>query len=91
MKRIVEETGSSPLEALLGEYVQVWCLNYIYAGKLVGVNEHDIILTEAGVVYETGGLKATKFTSFEPVASPELYIRTAVIESYSLAPQLVLP
>jgi hypothetical protein len=91
MKRIVNivETTKDGLEKLLGEYVQLWCLNYIYAGKLVGVNEHDVVLAEAGVVYETGKLTDKTFKFFEPVGAPEHFVRIGMIESYSLAPQLV--
>jgi len=53
MKMIVEEASGEGLESLLGEYVALWCMNYIYAGKLVGVNERDVKLTDAKVVYET--------------------------------------
>lgn len=91
MKRIVNvvETEGDGLQSLLGEFVQLWCLNYIYSGKLVGVNEHDVVLAEAVVVYETGKLTDKQFKFAEPVAADELFIRTAAIESYSRAPQLV--
>lgn len=91
MKRIVEvvETKNDGLESLLGQYVQLWCLNYIYSGKLVGVNQHDVVLVEAVVVYETGKMTNKQFKFAEPVASGELFVRTAAIESYTLAPQLV--
>lgn len=91
MKRIVnivESTGDG-LEGLLGERVQLWCMNYIYAGTLIGVNQHDVVLEDAVVVYETGKMTDKAFKFAEPVASKELYVRTAAIESYSLAPQLV--
>jgi hypothetical protein len=84
----VEVTGDG-LESLLGEMVQLWCLNYIYSGKLVGVNTNDVVLEDAVVVYETGKMTDKTFKFAEPVASKELFVRTAVIESYSLAPQLV--
>jgi hypothetical protein len=82
MKRIVEEQTGQGLEALLGEYVAVWCLNYIYAGKLVGVNEHDIILSEPKVVYETGKLTDPGFSDAQELPASEWRILTACIESY---------
>ena len=68
------------LEGLMGKRVTIWCLNYIYGGKLVGVNETDIKLTDAVVVYETGELtgpykSAQKFPT-------DWYVRTGCIESY---------
>lgn len=91
MKRLVNvvESEGDGLESLLGEYVQLWCLNYIYSGKLVGVNTHDVCLTEAVVVYETGKMTDKQFKFAEPIAADELFVRTSAIESYSLAPQLV--
>jgi len=40
-------------------------------------------------VYETGKMTDKQFKFAEPVAAEELFVRTATIESYSLAPQLV--
>lgn len=92
MKRVVNvvESEGDGLESLLNEYVQLWCLNYIYAGKLIGVNKDDVVLSGAVVVYETGGLKDARFKDAQPVGVEELFIRTTCIESYSLAPQLVV-
>lgn len=83
------EVSGDGLESLLGEVVQLWCLNYIYSGKLVGVNTNDVVLEDAVVVYETGKLTDKQFKVIERVSSKELFVRTAAIESYTLAPQLV--
>ncbi len=77
----VQEVDGEGLTALLGEYVTVWCLNYIYSGKLTGVNKDDILLEEAHIVYETGPLDGKKFQDAQLLPSPQ-YIRTAAIESY---------
>ena len=82
----VQEDG---LLKLLGEQVQLWCLNYIYAGKLIEVNKEDVVLEDAVVVYETGNMKDKQFKLAESTADKELFIRTAAIESYSLAPQMI--
>lgn len=91
MKRIVNvvESEGDGLESLLGERVQLWCLNYIYAGTLIGVNQHDVVLQDAVVVFETGKMTDKQFKFAEPCASKELFVRTSAIESYFLAPQLV--
>ena len=36
--------------ALIGEDVMIFCMSYIYAGKLTGVNEEYILLEEAKIV-----------------------------------------
>ena len=81
MKRIVEEVSGEGLESLLGRNVAIWCMNYIYAGTLVGVNETDIKLSAAKVVYETGPLTAGQWKDAQELPS-DWYIRTAAIESY---------
>ena len=77
------------LQSLIGEYVQLWCLNYIYSGKLVDVNDSDVALTKAVVVFETGALTDKVFKTFDPVAADTLFVKTQAIESYCLAPQMV--
>jgi len=82
MKTIVETTGDG-LEGLLGERITVWCCNYIYAGVLEGVGDHDIKLNDAYVVYETGPLTDSGFENAEKLPSA-WYIRTSAIESYGV-------
>ena len=81
MRRIVEEVDGEGLESLLGKRVCLWCLNYIYHGKLTGVNEHDIRLDDAKIIYETGDLDAKEFSDAQSLPST-WYIRTSTIESY---------
>jgi len=83
------EVDKDGIESLLGEMVQLWCINYIYSGKLIGVNTNDVVLENAVVVYETGKMTDKVFKFAEPVAAKEHFVRTATIESYSLAPQMV--
>jgi hypothetical protein len=84
MKKLVSvvEVENEGLNSLLGEFVTIWCLNYIYSGKLEGVNEHDILLTNAFLVYTTGPLCDKKFEDAQALPTPT-YIRTATIESYA--------
>lgn len=84
MKKLVqvEEVEGEGLEGLLGERVTVWCLNYIYAGKLEGVNEKFIKLADASVVYETGVLTTKGYTDSQKTAHP-VYIMLATIESFT--------
>lgn len=85
MKKIVSvtEVEDEGLEGLLGERITVWCLNYIYAGKLEGVNESCIKLTDSSVVYETGQLTVSGYTDAQKTKNP-VYIMLATIESFTL-------
>ena len=85
MKKLVsvQEVEGAGLESLLGEQVWIWCARYIYAGNLVGVNEHDIELNDVFIVYETGGLQDSKFKDAQPLPSGAFFIRTAAIEAYA--------
>ena len=58
MKTLVEikETSNEGLISLMGQKVTLFCLNYIYEGKLVGVNDECCKLEDASIVYETGPL-----------------------------------
>ena len=90
MRKIVEEVEGEGLQALLGQRVQLFCLNYIYEGRLVGVNDSDVLLEDAGIVYETGPLGSKEWQDRQALPHP-LYVRISAIESYSLAKSLVAP
>lgn len=49
------------LRALVGRRVTLFCVNYIYTGKLVEVNDSAVVLTDSAIVYETGPLKTKKW------------------------------
>lgn len=82
MRRIVEEIEGEGLESLLGQNVWLWCVNYIYAGKLTGVNDVQVRLDDAKVVYETGELTASEYQDAQPVPTGTLYVRLTAVEAY---------
>lgn len=83
MKKIVTvtEVDGEGLVGLLGKRVLLLCANYFYSGVLAGVNTADVLLEDAGIVYETGPLNATTFQD-EQKFGGSLYVRVASIESY---------
>jgi hypothetical protein len=83
MKKLVkvEEVPGEGLMALLGEVVVIYCVNYIYAGKLVGVNETCVKLENAHIVYNTGDHASATFDDAQKVAD-EYYVQTIAIESF---------
>lgn len=83
MKKLVkvEEVTGEGLLALMGEVVTLFCLNYIYAGKLVGVNDSYVKLEEAKVVYETGDFNSKDFKDAQKLPH-DWYVQIGAIESF---------
>ena len=77
-----EEIEGEGLLALLGKRVTLFCMNYIYTGKLVGVNETFIKLEKAKIVYQTGAFNKTTFEDAQGLPF-DTYIQLNSIESYS--------
>jgi len=81
MRKIVEEISGEGLEKLLGEVVTLFCLNYIYTGKLIGVNATCVLLAEAKIVYATGDLCSKTWKDAQALPG-EWYVQTSCIESF---------
>ena len=83
MKRIIEENSAEGLNLLLGEVITVFCMNYIYTGKLTGVNDKYVKLEDAGIVYETGELNDKSWTDMQKLPHP-VYIMQSAVESFMI-------
>lgn len=85
MKKIVNvtEVSGEGLTALLGERVTLFCLNYIYTGKLTGVNESCVLLEDAAIVYETGPLLDKTWKDAQKLPGP-WYVQIGCIESFGV-------
>lgn len=83
MKKLVEvtEVEEEGFFAIMGEQILVFCLNYIYTGKLIGVNDTCILLEEPSIVYETGKLNEAGFKDAQKLKE-DLYIQMGCIESF---------
>lgn len=69
------------LREYLNKEVVLFCVNYIYRGKLIGVNGTNVILSNGGIVYETGDLDGTMDQDFQKF-NREFRVRISAIESY---------
>lgn len=78
----VVTVDSVEFEDLLGKEVCVFSAIYIYAGKLVGVNDTHIVLSESGIVYQTGSFTDKNWKNFQKLPTKELKLRLNMIESY---------
>ncbi len=84
MLKIVEvtEVSGEGIRSLMGKQVILFCVNYFYAGKLIGVNDTCVLLEIGGIVYETGSFGDAKWKDFQVVAA-KLYVQISAIESYA--------
>ena len=83
MKKLVEQVDGKGLESLLGKQVTFFCMNYIYTGKMIGVNATCALLQDPKIVYETGAFTDKAWKDAQPVC-PQLYIQIASIESFGV-------
>ena len=83
VRKIVEEISGEGLEKLMGERITLYCLNYIYTGKLVGGNETCVLLHDAAVVYETGPYTDKTWKDAQALPGP-WYVQTRCIESFGI-------
>lgn len=81
MKKLVEEVQGEGLMKLMGERVTFFCANYIYTGKLIGVNTDCVLLQDAGIVYETGAFTEKKWKDMQELPY-NCYIMLQSIESF---------
>jgi len=83
MKKLVEvqDVDGEGLMSLLGQTVTIFALNYIYTGKLIGVNASCVLLGEAKIVYETGELNTNTWKDAQSLPG-DWYVQTCCIESF---------
>ena len=66
---------------LVGKTYAFQCARYIYHGKVKTVNATYIELTKAGIVYETGELKASSAEDRQELPN-NVFIQRIAIESF---------
>lgn len=82
MKKLIEESGEGLIK-LMGERVTLFCCNYIYTGKLTGVNETCVLLEDAAIVYETGAFSDAKWKDAQALPQP-VYVMLSAVESFTV-------
>jgi len=81
MKKLIEQVDGEGLEALFGERVTLFCMNYIYTGKLIGVNSTCVLLESPSIVYETGAFTDKAWKDAQALPN-NLYVQTGAIEAF---------
>ena len=82
MKKIVEEENEG-LISLLGERVTLMCVNYFYTGKLEGVNDTCVLLSNPSIIYETGAWNTGRWADAQELPG-SLYVQISAIESFGV-------
>lgn len=85
MKKLVkvEEVAGEGLVGLMGQRITLFCLNYIYTGDLVGVNDTFVKLENPAIVYETGSFNDTAWKDAQKLPN-DLYVQLSAVESFSV-------
>ena len=78
----IDEIENEGLIALLGKNVTLFS-NYIYTGKLIGVNKTCVKLTNAKIVYQTGVLDNNKWEDAQKLPN-DWYVQISQIESFGI-------
>ena len=84
MKRLIECEEKEGLEKLLGETITVFCMNYIYTGVLIGLNETCLLLKDPSIVYETGDFKNKTWKDAQRLPEKHWYVMLSSIESFGI-------
>jgi hypothetical protein len=79
----VVENSEEGFLSLMGQNVTLFCANYIYAGKLVGVNDSQLKLEDAKIVYETGAFSTKDWKDAQQLPNA-IYVRFSAIEMYTV-------
>lgn len=83
LQEVVEVSGEG-LEALIGKKITLFCANYFYTGKLVGVNLTCVKLEKAAIVYETGNFSEKAYKDEQSLNCDVFYVQTHAIESFGI-------
>lgn len=82
MKVLIEEVKGEGLESLMGKVITLFCINYIYTGKLVGVNSTCVKLENPKIVYETGEFTEKEWKDAQELPHKYFYVATQAVESF---------
>ncbi len=83
-KKVTTRKVATGLESLLGQNILIFGLNYIYTGKLTGVDAHSILLSDPSIVYETGPFTQRGYGDVQKLHVDEWHISRYAIESFGL-------
>ena len=81
--RKIAEVSDEGLEGLLGETITLFCMNYFYTGKLVGVNATCVRLDDPKIVYDTGEWSGKNWSDAQSLPN-SLYVQLSSLEAFGV-------
>jgi hypothetical protein len=86
MKKLVEvvTVENEGLLSLLGKKVTFFCINYIYTGEIIGVQEDCVLIKNPSIVYETGAFTEKTYKDIQSLCVDQFYIAKNSIESFGV-------
>lgn len=82
--KMATKVTSKQMENLLGKRVLFLCANYFYEGKLERVENNHVVLSDAGIVYETGSWDSKNYSDIQKLHSVEWNVKLDSVESFGL-------
>ena len=81
-KTKVTKVNVGGLLGLVGQRVMLFCLNYIYEGRLDGQDGGVVELSDAHIVYETGAFGAKGYADSQKLHTDKWYVSLSSVESF---------
>ena len=79
----IQESDETAMESLLGKVITLFCVNYIYTGRLMAINGDNCLLEEPSIVYETGAFSDKSWKDAQKLPN-ELFVQYSAIESFGV-------
>jgi len=80
--RPVLEVENEGLISFLNKRITIFCMNYIYTGTLVGVNDSCVKITDGGIVFNTGDFCAKTWEDYQKLPN-DFYVQLSSVESFT--------
>jgi hypothetical protein len=84
VKKLITDVENEGFEKLFGETVTLFCLNYFYNGKLIGVNDTCVLIESPKLIYETGKWTDDNWKNAQNMGIQELYVQKQAIEAFAV-------
>ena len=85
MKVLIEEDTKEGMDGLMGKRVLLMSAGYFYEGKLIGINETCVKLSDPHIVYNTGSWTDKTYEDRQKLHADEWYVSLGLIEAFGVS------